>query len=162
MADADLAARIDRIETLAALEKLINTYHWNADHFDWKAWADCFTEDATFNLPGTFGLMQGRQAIHDTCKGNMDQVYDTMQHVMVNLDFEITGPDSATGHGNLVFTAVPDENRPDQPYRAGGRYTWAFRKTAEGWRIADATLVFLWNTGNDGDAVFADGAAGAG
>ena len=158
MADVDLAARLDRVETLAALEKLINAYHWHADHFEWKAWAECFTEDATFDLPGTFGLMKGRQAIHDTCKGNMDHVYDTMQHVMVNLDFEILGPDTASGRGNLVFSAVPDRRRPDQPYRAGGRYTWRFRKTAEGWKIADATLVFLWNSGNDADAVF-DGEA---
>ena len=73
--ETSLASRLDQIEELAALEQLIHTYHWNADHFDWKAWAECFTEDATFNLPGTFGLMKGRQAIHDTCKGNMDSVY---------------------------------------------------------------------------------------
>lgn len=155
MSDPDLSSRLDRIEELAALEKLIHTYHWNADHFDWKAWSECFTEDATFELPDTFGTMRGRREIHDTCKGNMDAVYDAMQHVMVNLDFELTGPATATGHGNLVFTAVPDRKRPDRCFRSGGRYTWSFAKTPEGWRIADATLEFIWNNGGDTDAVFA-------
>jgi len=156
MVDPDLSSRLDRIEQLAALEKLINTYHWRADHFEWRAWADCFAEDATFNLPDTFGQMKGRQEIHDVCKGNMDHVYDIMQHVMVNLDFELTDADTATGTGNLIFTGVPDKNRPDQLYRSGGRYRWTFRKTAEGWRIADATLVFLWNSGEDADSVFSN------
>ncbi len=154
MAENDLNTRLERIEQLEALKKLIHTYHWNADHFDWVAWSECFTEDATFNLPGTFGLMRGRREIHDTCKGNMDSVYDSMQHVMVNLDFEFSGEESATGHGNLVFTAVPDGTRPERCYRSGGRYTWSFAKTREGWKISDATLEFIWNTGDDADAVF--------
>lgn len=140
---------------LLLLQKLINNYHWQADHFEWAAWAASFTEDAEFDLPGTFGLMRGRQAIHDTCKGNMDHVYQTMQHVMVNLDFDIDGSDTARGHGNLIFTAVPDATKPHQYYQAGGRYTWEFRRTDGGWRISRARLDFLWNNGGDQADVFA-------
>ncbi len=142
-------------DDLAGLTKLINNYHWRADHFDWVGWADSFTDDAEFELPGTFGMMKGRQQIHDICKGNMDHVYDTMQHVMVNLDFEITGVDSATGHGNLIFTAIPDAAKPHEYYQAGGRYNWKFKRTAAGWKICAARLDFLWNNGGDQSAVFA-------
>ena len=147
-------------QTLAAddcaqLSKLINTYHWRADHFDWEGWADSFTEDAIFDLPATFGLMRGRQQIHDICKGNMDHVYDTMQHVMVNLDFDIIDANNATGHGNLLFTAVPEATKPHQFYQAGGRYNWKFRRTQSGWRICEARLDFLWNNGGDQSDVFA-------
>jgi hypothetical protein len=43
------------------------------------------------DLPNSFGLLTGRKETHDVCKGNMDHIYD-----MVNLYFEITGPDSGT------------------------------------------------------------------
>ncbi|MGD9604121.1 MAG: nuclear transport factor 2 family protein [Gammaproteobacteria bacterium] len=138
-----------------ALARLINNYHWRADHFDWVGWADSFTEDAEFDLPGTFGMMKGRQQIHDICKGNMDHVYEAMQHVMVNLDFEVGGADSATGHGNLIFTAIPDAARPHEYYQAGGRYNWKFRRTSAGWKICTARLEFLWNNGGDQSDVFA-------
>jgi len=155
MSGEDLAKRLDRLEQLQALEKLINTYHWRADHFDWVGWADCFTEDAVFDLPNSFGLLKGRKNIHDSCKGNMDHVYDEMQHVMVNLDFELTGPDTAEGHGNLIFTGIADRDKPDEAYTGGGRYIWKFKKTTAGWRISEAMLQFLWNTGADSEAVFA-------
>jgi len=142
-------------QDIASLHKLIDNYHWQADHFEWVAWAESFTEDCEFDLPGTFGVMRGRQQIHDICKGNMDHVYATMQHVMVNLDFDVTGTDTATGHGNLIFTAVPDATQPHQFYQAGGRYRWEFRRTPAGWRISRARLDFLWNNGGDQADVFA-------
>ena len=144
-----------RLQDYVLLEKLINDYHWRADQFDWVGWANSFTDDAVFELPSTFGKLCSRQEIHDVCKGNMDHVYSTMQHVIVNLDFDVTGPDTATGHGNLLFTAVPDAAKLHQYYQAGGRYLWNFRRTASGWRICHARLDFLWNNGGDQAAVFA-------
>lgn len=144
----------DTLRDNLLLEKLINNYHWRADQFDWAGWADSFTEDSVFEFVGGFGVMTGKQQIHDTCKGNMDHVYEIMQHVMVNLDFEITGADTATGHGNLVFSALPDASRPTRYYQSGGRYEWRFRRTPQGWKIAHTRLQFLWNNGADQDAVF--------
>ena len=71
----------DHLQDQLLLAKLINNYHWRADNFDWAGWADSFTEDAEFEFAGGFGMMKGRQQIHDICKDNMDHVYDTMQHV---------------------------------------------------------------------------------
>ena len=154
MLNKEASVSLDRLQDYVLLQKLINNYHWCADHFDWVGWANSFTDDAVFELPGTFGTLRSRSTIHDVCKNNMDHVYATMQHVMVNLDFEVTAPEAATGHGNLLFTAVPDAAKPHAYYQAGGRYVWKFRHTADGWRICHARLDFLWNNGGDQAAVF--------
>lgn len=158
MTDNSLEARIQRLEDLAALEKLMNRYHKTADAFDWEAWAESFTEDAEFQFAGDFGFptMVGKRQIHDTCKGLMDHVYQDMMHYMVNLDFDLTGPDSATGTGNIVFVALTDASKPDKFLMSGGRYRWEYRKTAQGWRIHRTVLHFLWNNGADEEAVFAN------
>ena len=152
---------ISHLEDQLALQNLINNYHWRADQFDWEGWADCFTEDAEFAFTNGFGTMRGRQEIHDVCKGNMDHVYGAMQHVMVNLAFEITGENTATGHGNLIFTALPDATKPDVNFQSGGRYEWEFLRTPAGWRINKARLDFIWTNGADSDAVFSSAEAAA-
>ncbi len=154
MSDRKSNASVESLNDQLLLQQLINTYHWRADQFDWEGWAATFTEDSVFEFVGGFGTMTGRQQIHDTCKGNMDHVYEVMQHVIVNLDFELTGTDTATGHGNLLFSALPDASKPTRYYQSGGRYEWQFRRTAQGWRIAHTRLQFLWNNGLDQDAVF--------
>ena len=157
MSSDSLEARIQRLEDLAALQKLMNTYHKTADAFQWAEWAESFTDDSEFEFVGDFGFptMVGKQVIHDTCKGLMDDVYETMQHVMVNLDFDLTGPDTATGTGNIIFTALTDASKPDKYLMSGGRYKWQYKKTANGWRIHRTTLHFFWNNGADEEAVFA-------
>lgn len=153
MKEASLEQRIQRIEDELALNKLINTYHKRADAFDWAGWADTFVDDAVFEFDTGFGLMEGKQMIHDTCKAAMDHVYEDQQHIMINLDFDIDG-DSATGTGNLIFAATTDASNPVDHYMAGGRYRWKFQRTAQGWRIKHTNLQWLWNNGADKDSVF--------
>lgn len=153
MSSENYESRLQRIEDERALEKLINTYHKHADVFDWIGWADCFTESAVFEFTGGFGVMRGRKDIHDKCKGAMDHVYEVQQHIMVNLDFATTA-DGATGTGNLIFVGIADKNNPANFYMAGGRYKWTFARSADGWKIAEAFLEFIWNNGADADAVF--------
>ena len=146
-------AKLTYLEDQLQLRKLINVYHWRADHFDWQGWSETFTEDAVFDLPNSFGLLRGRKEIRDVCKGNMAHVYKIMQHIMVNLDFEVTGHDTATGHANLIFSGVADLNKPTEYVQSGGRYNWEFLRTKEGWRISKAHLVFLWSNGGDKESV---------
>lgn len=144
---------VEQLSDHLQLEKLINTYHWRADSLDWVGWSETFTEDAVFNLPNSFGLLKGRKEILEVCRGNMAHVYKIMQHIMINLDFELTGADSATGHANLIFTGVADPSEPTQYVQSGGRYVWEFRRTAAGWRIHKAHLDFIWNNGGDKESV---------
>lgn len=151
---SDLEARLDRLETIQALTRVINSYHQTADRFDWEAWAEHFTDDATFVFEHGFGEMTGRAGILEICKSSMDPYYDLMQHIMVNLDFEITGPATAKGRANLIFTAIFDGEKRDNYYQAGGIYRWEFAKTDRGWLISKAYLDFVWNNGNDQGGVF--------
>ena len=139
--------RIQQLENLTGLEKLINTYQWCVDQFDWQGWSECFTEDAEFDFP-VFGKMRGRREIHDVCKAGIERAYGATQHMITNLDFDLTGPDTASGHGNLLFIAVPDPEKPDVNIMLGGRYDWEFKRTAAGWCIAEARLVVLWTGGH--------------
>lgn len=154
MATAEANTTLDSLMDHLELEKLINTYHWRADQFDWQGWSECFTEDAVFDLPNYHGLLTGRKQIHDVCKNSMDLVCKVMQHVIVNLDFELTGKDMATGRGNLIFIGLPNPAKQTQNYQAGGRYSWEFRRMPDGWRICRARLDFLWNNGKDNESVF--------
>ncbi len=151
---SDFAQLVYEHEQIRQLTKLINTYHQRADDFDWDGWAETFVDDASFFFEHGFGQMTGRDGIKEICKSSMDPFYDLMQHIMINLDFDLTGPDTATGRANLIFTAIADEAKRDQYYQSGGRYRWDFKKTADGWRIANAYLDFLWNNGQDADNVF--------
>jgi SnoaL-like domain len=148
------SAASSHLDDQLQLQKLMNTYGWRADKFDWKGWSQTFTEDAIFDLPNSFGLLKGRKQIHDVCKGNMDHIYKDMHHIMVNLDFEITGRNTADGRGNLIFVGVANTAVPTQYVQSGGRYNWKFKRTKAGWRIHRARLDFLWNNGGDKESVF--------
>ena len=146
--------RLAVLEDKQALAELINAYGKVADRFDWEGWAQgAFTEDSEFVFVGGFGVMRGRDEILKVCKDSMDPFYEVMQHILVNLDFEVDG-DSASGTSNLVFTAVMKADEPTNYYMAGGRYQWRFARMPEGWRIAHTRLEFLWNNGADADSVF--------
>ncbi len=144
-----LDSLLDHLE----LEKLINMYQWRADEFDWAGWSECFTEDAVFDMPNYQGLLTGRKQIHDVCKASMDLACKVMQHLIVNVDFELTGKDTATGRANLIFIGLPDPDQQTQSYQSGGRYHWKFRRTTDGWRICRGRLDFLWNNGKDEESL---------
>lgn len=149
-----LEARLQSLEDERALRRFIATYTQRGDALDWEGWAELFTEDAVFTIPGAFGTLTGRKEIHDVSKETLGPVYQVTQHYIINLDFEIDG-DRATGRGDLIYSALPDRDKATSYYLTGGRYTWTFMRTSEGWRIWRATLNFLWNNGVGAEAVFA-------
>lgn len=148
-----LESRLQLLEDELALRRLINAYTKRGDAFDWKGWADLFTENAVFTVPGAFGALRGRQEIHDIPKSRLDGVFAATQHYILNLDFDVNG-DSAEGTGYLIYTAVTDKNKPSEFYMSGGHYKWTFTRTRAGWLIAKAHLDFLWNNSSGTDSVF--------
>ncbi|MFL6603441.1 MAG: nuclear transport factor 2 family protein [Steroidobacteraceae bacterium] len=150
-----LESRLQQLEDDLALRKLIAAYTRTGDAFEWQAWSELFTPDAVFTVPGAFGILRGRQEIHDIPKSKIDGVFHTTQHCIVNLDFDVQG-DTAKGTGSLIYTAVADPAKPNEYYMAGGRYQWSFARTQAGWRIAKAHLDFLWNNGSGAESVFVE------
>lgn len=154
MSNTTSLSPLDMLLVESEVQKLMNVYCRLADEFKWEAWAECFAEDAYFNLPGTFGEMVGRETILKTCKGNMDHIYAEQQHYIVNVDVTATSRDQASATGNLIFVGIPDAKKPTEAYQAGGRYVWQFKRINGEWKICHAVLDFLWNNGQDSDAVF--------
>jgi len=148
------------IEDDYELRKLIARYTKRGDAFDWKGWADLFTEDAIFTVPGAFGTLRGRREIHDIPKSKIHGVFATTQHYIVNLDFDVQG-DTAQGTGSLFYVAVANAAKPNDYYMAGGRYQWSFVRTKAGWLISKAHLDFLWNNGSDAESVFVEDSGAA-
>lgn len=148
MIHGNIEDRIKHIEDQNELKRLMNTYHWRADHDEWESWSELFTEDATYNFRNSWGFLNGRAEIRDVCREKMRDAWGATQHLLVNLEFTITGENSAIGHGNLFFAGCPDAAKPDENYITGGRYNWEFKRTPAGWRIYRGQLDFLWNTGN--------------
>jgi ketosteroid isomerase-like protein len=149
-----LEARLQSLEDERALRQLIGAYTQRGDALDWEGWAELFAEDAIFDIPGAFGTLSGRKEIHDVSKAALGTVYQVTQHYIINLDFAVDG-DRATGRGDLLYAALPDQTRPTGYYLTGGRYSWTFIRTNVGWRIYRATLNFLWNNGVGAESVFA-------
>lgn len=135
------------------LKQLITDYLNLADSRRWEEWVLCFTEDAVFDLPNSFGRMEGRKNIFDVCVGAMEGTWSNTQHMIVNMDFDVDG-DCAKGTANIIFVGVPADGAPTQSYMMGGKYRWQFVRTDEGWKIADAWEEFLWNNGGGMEAVF--------
>lgn len=151
-----LETRLQILEDERRLRQLVAAYTQRGDAFDWEGWAELFAEDAVFTIPGAFGTLTGRKEIHDVSKAALGPAYQITQHYIVNLDFMVDGSDMATGRGDLIYSALPDSEKPTHFYLTGGRYNWTFKRTATGWRIYRATLNFLWNNGVGAEAVFAD------
>lgn len=145
--DESLLKRIEALETRDALNALVNRYHWVSDTFDWIGYADCFAEDAEYD--SVFGVVSGKKAIYEkmTEQLNNSFAWHSTQHLIANFEYEMTGPGTAKGHSNMTYAAVADPKRPFEPYLAGGRYHWEFRKTDKGWLISRLRYEFLWSSG---------------
>lgn len=154
MSGCNSITAVERLEIESEVKKLMDTYCNLADSFRWEEWASCFEEDAVFDLPNTFGKLNGRIDILRKCKGSMDSIYAGMQHYIVNVCVDVCDASTAKATGNLIFVGVPDLSKPTEYYQSGGRYQWEFVKKNGKWRISNAVLDFIWNNGRDLGSVF--------
>ena len=139
----NIEERIGVLEDNLALTRLLNGYHLTLDRLDWDAWIEVFTADAEVNFIGGYGTMKGKAEIFERSTAAMRGAHERLQHVMLNLDFDIDC-DAAQGTGDLLFAAIPKAAVPTRYFTAGGRYSWRFQRTPAGWRIAAMTLEFIW------------------
>lgn len=151
--DHAFEVRLRLLEDKDALATLMNDYQRLGDEDRYADWAQCWTEDAVFEMPNGFGNLHGRREIFEVCDRQM-KAFATQEHVIANMQFTVLG-DEAAGAGVLVFIGVHDAARPDGNILTGGHYRWRFRRTVGGWKIAHARLIFIWQLGGDRDGTFA-------
>jgi ketosteroid isomerase-like protein len=140
----DLWARLRELEDKQALASLINRYIRAVDSFDYDAWGECWAEDAIADM-GRGDTLVGREAIIAASRSSQSMFEDSggVQHVIVNLEFEVHG-DVAEGSGNLLFASSPDSVAAPPNRAIGGKYRWTFVRGPHGWLIAHTQLHRTW------------------
>lgn len=137
----------------AALRNLVARYAYRADAGDLDGFAALFTEDGSWtreNTPpagnGGSGLpaetVVGAEALKAMIRASIIERFQRkFRHQMTDILIEPgAGPDEAKGLSRALISNWRDG--PGQMAMCAA-YTWAFRRTAAGWRIASASVRVL-------------------
>lgn len=141
----DLQKRLRVLEDKEELASFMNHYCNVADTYDWKAWGECFTEDATFDFPPV-GVFMGRDSIREGTTAWI--MYEATLHYLTNVQFDVKG-DTATGTAYLRYAGVVKRENPKKHFDFGGPYRWDFRRTTEGWKVCKLKLETSWTAGEE-------------
>ncbi len=151
---ARLQERLQVLEDKEGLRSLLHAYCLRPDNYGFEGYANTFTEDGSMEFE-KWPKVVGREAI--TKASSVERRFQGLQHTMTNLEFSITGPDTAIGTSYLWFAATPDVSKPEIHYAFGGPYTFDFKRTSEGWRISRMRLRKIWAQGEDTEKAFGAG-----
>lgn len=117
-ANSALPARIQRLEDVEAIGRVLTDYGRLVDARDWNAFADLFAEDGG-TWSGGFGTAVGRTAIYDMMMKAMGPTPGPNYHVMSNFEIDVKG-DTATAWSRWTFVSGNADGKPAILY--GGRY----------------------------------------
>ncbi|MFG2973308.1 nuclear transport factor 2 family protein [Streptomyces sp. NPDC048331] len=143
----DLLRRLRVLEDKQALRRLM-IRGWRAlDRKDWRAWIECWAEDAVLEFE-PWGEIHGRDAVRAKVE-QAEAHFPSMQHHILNMDFQVEG-DRATGVGYMWFVAVTGSGRNPAPYSMGGPYDWDYRRAPDGgWLLTRQRLGVWWTDGEE-------------
>jgi ketosteroid isomerase-like protein len=130
-----LAARLDRVETQLALNRLAHDYCIGADHRDLARWSSIWTPDAVWET-GPDRIFTGIAAIRAAVQQQW-RTFPIMQHATTNHEVNQDG-DAATGRSDVVVLA----QLPDRRWNiGGGTYADEYRRDDNTWRIARRRVI---------------------
>lgn len=129
----------DRLE----IDDLLSAYAAAVDAKDWDGLASLFTPDAQLDYTSSQGP-----------RGSLDQVlpflqqglglFSVTQHLITNRQIAVDG-DAATSSAYLFNPMGRDDGQGGLSMLAvGGRYETRYRRTPDGWRIAEHVATILW------------------
>jgi SnoaL-like domain len=137
MSTDDLAARVRRLEDIEAVKQLKARYCAYCDAgYDADGIAGLFTSDGVWDGGRTFGRAEGREEIRRHFRGAGDRL-SIARHQVMNPIIEVDG-DVATGHW-LLFQPCTD-GRTGRALWLAATYADTYRRTDDGWRIAELTI----------------------
>ncbi len=129
-----------------AIVEVTHRYCAALDGRDFAALERCFTEDAVAVFGRVRGRHEGIEAIQRVCRAALEPL-DASQHLVANHLIELSGD---TAHSSCYIRA--QHTRREFPggenYLIAGSYIDDWRRTPEGWRIAERHLVESWGEGN--------------
>ena len=143
---AAAAAEIGSIEDRLAIAEQLAQYAYRWDAKDAEGFAELFTEDGVMErrrgdavVPGS--RVEGRRAIRDYARtSHQGRLADRQsRHHMSALVFLELSTDSAITENMALITHQPEGD--DVPFISGsGIYRNTWKKTAQGWKIAERVL----------------------
>ncbi|MFW0795863.1 nuclear transport factor 2 family protein [Gordonia sp. CPCC 205515] len=140
LTDTDLDARLRRIEDRQELSDLTLLYFLVMDERQLDDLPRIFTDDAHLGSDDGVFDATGLDHIRETYQGRFDALGPTFHysHGLI-ADFG-DDPDTATG----VIVGHAEVVRNGTPMLVGLRYRDTYRRTADGWRIADRVMGYFY------------------
>ena len=117
---------------------LVHAYCFHFDNNEPEAVAALFTDDATVDYGPEFPPIVGRDAVAPAIAVGLERIFAATSHHVSNMRIVFDGPDDATAVTSLYAWHRYRDGSPDG--ELWGRYHHRFRRTRDGWRIAELVL----------------------
>ncbi len=135
---ADLAGRLDRLESEQAIRETMVRYAQTLDYGDSAAWAACYTPDGVFDVRRRGEPLfrhQGSEALAKFADGHTSAPAVYHKHVL-GLPSITISEDGLAATASAYFLMVHES--PDGPQvLVFGRYLDAFTRSEAGWQLSE-------------------------
>lgn len=118
--------------------QLFNSYAYHFDRNEPDAVAALFTDDAVIDYGPEVAPIRGRDEIASRIAPGLNEIFAASSHHISNTTVTFDGADAATGMAYVYAWVRYRNGSPDA--NMWGQYHCRFRRTAEGWRIAELVL----------------------
>lgn len=134
----DLARRVDKLESRAALRDLVTDYCRGFDTHDWETFIAIWHEDAVWEIGPPFGTFEGHEGIREAVFDVLYPLWRETHHLTSNLKLEFDGPDRARGVCDVDCMGATAD---DIVQMISATYTDDFERRNGVWKIAKRNVV---------------------
>jgi gamma-hexachlorocyclohexane dehydrochlorinase len=128
-----LLARVDELESRAAMRDLVSDYCIGFDRHDWDRFIAIWHEDAVWAIGNPFGDYVGHEGIREAVFEILYPAWRETNHLTTNLRIEFSDADHAVGRSDVdCMGASPD----GVVQMVGATYTDTFERRSGIWKIA--------------------------
>ncbi len=128
---------IDAVDRTAIVD-LLYAYAWHFDQNEPERIAELFTTDSLIDYGPEFDNIVGREAIAPAVQPGLSNLFAASAHHITNPRVQADGKDGATGVFYIYAWHIYHSGGPDG--EMWGQYHCRFRRTDQGWKIAELVL----------------------
>ena len=133
-----LVARIDELESRAALRDLVSDYCIGFDTHDWERFISIWHADAVWEIGPPFGTFNGHEGIRQAVNDILYPAWRETHHLSSNLRLTFDDPDHAHGTCDVDCMGATAD---DVVQMISATYTDDFERRAGDWKIAKRNVV---------------------
>ncbi len=133
-----LVARIDELESRAALRDLVTDYCLGFDNRNWDQFISIWHNDAIWEIGPPFGTFNGHEGIREAVFDILYPVWRESHHLTSNLRLEFDSPDRAKGVCNVDCMGATND---DIVQMISATYSDDFARRNGVWKIAKRSVV---------------------